>query len=487
MQLRALLTSRRLSTTCAPRRRGRRQPLAFVTSNAIDRGLLRGLTAADDDARPVNLVQDHESARRVLAIIASLGPHHFHACDTEVAQIDVKAVGPVGNGRVTCLSLYSGPDVDYGNGPYVWVDNLDSADGTLQYFKAFLESTRYRKVWHNYSFDRHVLFNHGIDVHGLGGDTMHMARLWNTARFQHGGYSLEALTADLLLQRKKPMKELFGVPKLKKDGTKGKERIMPTVEELQRFPESRKRWIRYSVYDAESTWFLHRVLQDKLDQTFWFEEPATAGEDHEPQVASMYDFYCQYIIPFGECLTDIERTGMHVDLDYLARVENVALEDRARLERLVLKWASRYCDESERMNIFSPAQKQQLLFAPYFDKKKQKLVLAAEREFEVENTEGHIKEGKQKAKKKRNITIRGLGIPPTHFTASGLPAASAEVLKELAGHVRAAKEVTCTFLVLIFVCVTLARVHSPMPILRHLVGHITILKTRKKAQQLVWH
>ncbi|KAL4152440.1 hypothetical protein PRNP1_009370 [Phytophthora ramorum] len=426
------LSLRRFSTATAsssPRQ------LQFVTSNAIDRRLLQGLTSADDDARPVNLIQDEEGARRVLDKIKALGPDHFHACDTEVGQIDIKAVGPVGNGVVSCLSLYSGPDVDYGNGPYVWVDNLDSAEGTLQYFKTFLESKQYRKVWHNYSFDRHVLYNHGINVQGLGGDTMHMARLWNTARFQNGGYSLEALTADLLLQRKKPMKELFGIPKLKKDGSKGKERLMPSVEELQRFPEFRKRWIRYSVYDAESTWFLHRVLQHKLDQTFWFEKPPKTGEGEvEPQVGSMYDFYRQYIIPFGECLTDIERKGMHVDLEYLAGVEKQALQDRARLERLVLKWASRYCEESERMNLFSAAQKQQLLFAPYFDQKKKKEVLPAERSFEVENTEGYIEEGKQKAKKKRNITIRGLGIPPTHFTASGLPAASAEVLKDLAGH-----------------------------------------------------
>lgn len=37
--------------------------------------------------------------------------------------------------QVTCLSIYSGPDVDFGNGPYVWVDNLDSAEGTLEYFR----------------------------------------------------------------------------------------------------------------------------------------------------------------------------------------------------------------------------------------------------------------------------------------------------------------------------------------------------------------
>lgn len=288
-------------------------------------------------------------------------------------------------------------------------------------------------MWHNYSFDRHVLHNHGIDVQGLGGDTMHMARLWNTARFQNGGYSLEALTADLLLQRKKPMKELFGIPKLKKDGSAGKERIMPTVEELQRFPEFRQRWIRYSVYDAESTWFLHRVLKHKLDQTLWYEE---ADATH-----SMYDFYLQYIVPFGECLTDIERKGMYVDLEYLANVEKMAIEDRARLEKIVLEWASRYCDEADRINVYSAAQKQQLLFAPYIDKTKNPPVeiLPAERTFDIENVEEVIEEGKTKALKKRKMTIRGLGIPPTQFTASGLPAASADVLKDLAGKVRHVK------------------------------------------------
>ncbi|KAJ0396513.1 hypothetical protein ATCC90586_006599 [Pythium insidiosum] len=401
-----------------------RARLTYVASDKIDDRLLQGLRSADDDSLPVNLIQDKAGADRVLEIIRRLGPSHFHACDTEVADIDIKAVGPVGNGKVTCLSLYSGPDVDYGNGPYVWIDNLDSAEGTLEYFREFLESREYKKVWHNYSFDRHVLYNHGIDVQGLGGDTMHMARLWNTARFQHGGYSLEALSADLLRQRKRPMKELFGIPKLKKDGSEGKERIMPSVDELQRFPEFRHRWIRYSVFDAECTWFLHRVLQHKLRETLWFEDATRSG--------SMYDFYQQYIVPFGECLTDIERKGMHVDLAYLARVEQLALDDRARLEQVVQDWAARYCDEAHRINVYSAAQKQQLLFAPYVDEKK-KEILPPERTFEVENVEGIVEPGKQKALKKRSITIRGLGIPPTQFTASGMPAASADVLKELAG------------------------------------------------------
>jgi hypothetical protein len=51
------------------------------------------------------------------------------------------------------------------------------------------------QVWHNYSFDRAMFGNHGIDVRGFGGDTMHMARLWSAARIR--GYSLEALSKDL--------------------------------------------------------------------------------------------------------------------------------------------------------------------------------------------------------------------------------------------------------------------------------------------------
>ena len=44
--------------------------------------------------------------------------------------------------------------------------------------------------------------------------------------------------------------------------------------------------------------------------------------------ASMYEFYTKYIVPFGVCLTDIERKGMQVDVPMLQKVEAMALEDR---------------------------------------------------------------------------------------------------------------------------------------------------------------
>ena len=43
-------------------------------------------------------------------------PHMIHACDTEVADIDITK-SPIGQGRVTCISLYSGPVPTMATGP----------------------------------------------------------------------------------------------------------------------------------------------------------------------------------------------------------------------------------------------------------------------------------------------------------------------------------------------------------------------------------
>jgi 3'-5' exonuclease len=284
----------------------------------------------------VTIVRTKEQASIVMEKLMSSDPMIFHACDTEVMDIDLKAVGPVGNGYVTCLSMYSGPDFDYGlgqgPGTTLWIDNLDDAHGMLQYFKDWFQDERFLKVWHNYGFDRHVMWNEGIDVKGFGGDTMHMARLQDTSRMKNGGggYSLEALTAELLDIRKKPMKEIFGVPRIRKDGTPGSLVDIPSVEVLQRDPRFREKFIQYSCYDAKGTWNLHEKLIDLLKQLVWIEN------------ANMYDYYWANMRPFGEVLTDMERRGIRVDAkDYLASVETQARKDRDEHSKIFREWAAK--------------------------------------------------------------------------------------------------------------------------------------------------
>lgn len=60
----------------------------------------------------------------------------------------LQKTGPIGNGRVTCISIYGGTDLDLGEGPgkILWVDNLGEADGTLEEFLPFFLSEKHKKV-----------------------------------------------------------------------------------------------------------------------------------------------------------------------------------------------------------------------------------------------------------------------------------------------------------------------------------------------------
>lgn len=74
------------------------------------------------------IVRNREDAERVMGILRELPAGRFHACDTEVIDLRLDSQSPVGNGVVTCMSIFSGPDVDFGNGPRLWIDNLDDAE-----------------------------------------------------------------------------------------------------------------------------------------------------------------------------------------------------------------------------------------------------------------------------------------------------------------------------------------------------------------------
>ena len=174
----------------------------------------------------IHIVDSVRRAQDVVGKLRSLPPDTRFACDTETTGINLSNQSPVFNGTITCASIFCGHHVNFGDGSILWIDTLDGEEGTLDEFKSFFQSRRVGKVWHNYSFDRHVLYNHDIDVHGLAGDTMHMARIWDSSRSRQGdggrGYSLAALTEDLLPAVKKTsMKELFSRPVLKKVRSNG--------------------------------------------------------------------------------------------------------------------------------------------------------------------------------------------------------------------------------------------------------------------------
>lgn len=466
----------------------------------VDADDKRAASSATDDDKPSNLaglidevaiVEDAAEARRVLKILmANTGDADrpvYHAVDTEVSHIDVSEQCPVGHGRVTCFSVYCGPDVDFGasqsgkngsknsrkngsTGPaggkpktLLWVDTMSLGDEGWKIFKPYFESPDVKKVWHNYGFDRHVIENHGVKLAGFAADTMHMARLWNSNRKLEGGYSLEALSSDPkvmsdagemyseageeLIRSKRGMKKIFGKAKLKKDGTPGKTVILPPIDEIQTDPEQRETWIEYSALDAQATWFLRESLEAKLRGIDCEACPVLSKKPTFRRCSNLWDFYVHYLREFGEVLTDMESNGMYVDKAHLADAEKRALEDKKVAEDYFRAWATGKCPAAEHMNVGSGIQVRQLLFAGAPNKRRDKPGVEKTREFAMVSKEWtewdeNGREGKA-PKKAAKFELHGItkrNLQPPVYTTTGLPAVSSVVLRALAGKPGAARE-----------------------------------------------
>lgn len=389
------------------------------------------------------LVVDNISvAKKVVKKLTTQYRHLVHACDTEVAAIDVKQETPVDHGEVICFSIYSGHEVDFGNGKScIWVDVLDGGGKSmLAIFAPFFEDPSIKKVWHNYSFDNHVIENYGLTLRGFHADTMHMARLWDSSRRMSGGYSLEALTSDSKgimsganlgpneeLIGKVSMKTIFGRKKLKKDGKEGKVVIIPPVEELQRV--EREPWVCYSALDSISTLKLYERLKSKLSDRVWKFNGVTKG--------TLFDFYEQYWRPFGELLVKMETEGMLVDRDYLMEIEKVAKVEQQIAADRFRNWASKLCADAKFMNVGSDTQLRQLFFGGILNSKDPSQCLPMEKEFKVPNVDNIIEEGKKTATKFRKIKLHAIcsGLQTETYTASGWPSVCGDALKTLAGKI----------------------------------------------------
>ena len=445
----------------------------------------------------VTMITNKEEATKAVEILM-VHKNRFHAWDTETTGINPKEESPVGNGKIICLSCFIGPDVDFGNGPRLFIDNYD--EDLVQVFKSYFENEKIFKVWHNYGFDRHILYNHGINVKGFGGDTMHMARMFDTSGLP-GSFSLEKLTStyskDIIeirdkyldffikrinednsineIQKKKKMhlieiyknfnggsikkidmKTLFSKKKILKNGLEGKTMIMPEIEDLHTQEEYFSDWVKYSVLDTECTFYLRDTFQKYLQSL------TTSSLSHFNPISSYiknnYEYYLKYLREFGELLTDMEREGIKIDIQYLQKIQAQAETDLKLYENEFLDWVYSISPELYGLNAGSSQQVSQLLFAPCYknavgrnkekysnkrvldneeieeleeledfkvktssNKKKNMVeVLPITRSFKIDNTD-LVPNEKGRILKKRELTITGLGLTPLSFTEKGVP------------------------------------------------------------------
>jgi DNA polymerase I len=92
-----------------------------------------------------------------------------------------------------------------------------------------------------------------------------------------------------------------------KNGQPGKVLAFPDIEEMHTDPKHVEKWVEYSCFDAEITFFLRETLAGKLCQL----------KTEEEGMENLLGLYTKYWLPFGELLTDMERTGIRISTDHL--------------------------------------------------------------------------------------------------------------------------------------------------------------------------
>ncbi|KAL3639950.1 hypothetical protein CASFOL_014918 [Castilleja foliolosa] len=190
------------------------------------------LSQVYDKVLVVNCV---DAARDVVKMLTNEYKNLVHACDTEQTSMLKKKHQLTMERSYVLAYIRAHRLIMSVEKSCVWVDVLEGGGKDLiKEFAPFFEDPSIKKVWHNYSFDNHVIENYGLKLSGFYADTMHMARLWNSSRRTQGGYSLEALTGDPAVMfdskcgpgetaiGKVSMKNIFRRRKTKKDGTEGK-------------------------------------------------------------------------------------------------------------------------------------------------------------------------------------------------------------------------------------------------------------------------
>lgn len=143
------------------------------------------------------------------------------------------------------------------------------------------------------------------------------------------------------------IKETFGFYRQLKDGSSGRILMFPDIAEMHTSPDYIAKWVEYSCFDAEITYFLRETLSKRLCQL------KTDEENMEDNLT----LYSKYWLPFGEILTDMERVGFKVNVQHLRKMQLKAEKDKQTYENTFHEWVQTIQEDAKE---FNPSSSQQM-------------------------------------------------------------------------------------------------------------------------------
>lgn len=197
-------------------------------------------------------------------------------------------------------------------------DLLDVKE-VLEGLRPMLRSDTIEKVGQNIKYDMLVLGNYGVEIRNIAFDTMLASYLLDPGRRRH---NINDLAMDYLQIQKIPTKDLLGT------GKNQRRMDQVPVEDVA----------EYACEDADVALRLTNVLEPKIAE------------------AGLADLLHNMEIPLINCLAELERNGVSLDVEVLADLSKRLHE---RLEELTVDIHRR---AGKPFNIDSPKQLSKILF-----------------------------------------------------------------------------------------------------------------------------
>ena len=194
-----------------------------------------------------------------------------------------------------------------------------SEEYVLGKLKPFLEDANFSKVGHNIKYDLEVLKRSGVDINGIGFDTMIASYLLNPSA---SGHKLDDVAFKFLQRQLIPIKDLIG------SGAKQIPMSQVPVEKVS----------DYACEDAEVSLHLKYLL-----------EPQLAEHDLE-------DIFSNLELPLIPVLADMEMAGIKIDTEFL---RELSVEYEKNLQEMTEQI---YELAGGEFNINSPKQLGEVLF-----------------------------------------------------------------------------------------------------------------------------
>jgi DNA polymerase-1 len=193
----------------------------------------------------------------------------------------------------------------------------------LARLRPWLENAGAKKIGQNLKYDQHVLANHGIALRGVADDTLLESYVLDAGKDGVRGHDLGELARRHLGLETIAYAELCG---------KGASEIGFEQVDIERAAA-------YAAEDADLTWRIHGLLRRRLDD--------------EPAIDRVYR---EIELPVREVLFRMERNGVLVDADRLAR------QSHEIGQRLLALEGQAHALAGQPFNLASPKQLGEILF-----------------------------------------------------------------------------------------------------------------------------